>query len=97
MRYCFDIDGTICTTDCHYEDAKPYKNVIKKINSLYNSGNSIILYTSRGSGSGIDWSEFTKKQVDDWGVKRVNRDELFWDMLKAIQELSAKVTALEAG
>ena len=36
-------------------------------------------------------------QVDDWGVKRVNRDELFWDMLKAIQELSAKVTALEAG
>ena len=46
MRYCFDIDGTICTTDCHYEDAKPYKNVIKKINSLYNSGNSIILYTS---------------------------------------------------
>ena len=35
-------------------------------------------------------------QVDDWGVKRVNRDELFWDMLKAIQELSTKVTALEA-
>ena len=36
-------------------------------------------------------------QVDDWGIKRVNRDELFWDMMKAIQELSAKVTALEAG
>ena len=69
LRYCFDIDGTICSTDCHYEDAKPYKDVIKKINSLYNSGNSIILYTSRGSGSGTDWSEFTKKQVDDWGVK----------------------------
>ena len=69
MRYCFDIDGTICTTDCLYEDAKPFKNVIKKINSLYNSGNSIILYTSRGSGSGTDWSEFTKNQVDSWGVK----------------------------
>jgi len=36
---------------------------------LYNSGNSIILYTSRGSGSGTDWSDFTKKQVDNWGVK----------------------------
>ena len=69
MRYCFDIDGTICSTDCHYKDAKPYKNVIKKINSLYNLGNSVILYTSRGSGSGTDWSEFTKKQVDGWGVK----------------------------
>ena len=28
MKYCFDIDGTICTTDCHYKDAKPYKEVI---------------------------------------------------------------------
>lgn len=36
---------------------------------MYNSGNSIILYTSRGSGSGTDWSEFTKNQVDSWGVK----------------------------
>ena len=69
MRYCFDIDGTICSTDCHYEDAKPYSEVIKKINRLYNSGNIIILYTSRGSGSGTDWSDFTKKQVDSWGVK----------------------------
>ena len=69
MRYCFDIDGTICTTNCHYKDAKPYKNVINKINNLYNSGNRIILFTSRGSGSGIDWYDFTKKQVDGWGVK----------------------------
>ena len=69
MRYCFDIDGTICSTNCHYEDAKPYENVINKINDLYNSENYIILYTSRGTGSGIDWTEFTKKQVDGWGVK----------------------------
>ena len=69
MRYCFDIDVTICSTNCEYEDAKPYENVINKINSLYNSGNIIILFTSRGTGSGIDWSTFTKKQVDSWGVK----------------------------
>ena len=47
-KYCFDIDGTICTTDCHYDDARPYKNVIKKINSLYDEGNHIIFFTSRG-------------------------------------------------
>ena len=69
MRYCFDIDGTICSTNCHYKEAKPYKDVINKINSLYDSGNSIILFTSRGSGSGIDWYDFTKEQVDSWGVK----------------------------
>jgi hypothetical protein len=34
--------------------------------------------------------------TDDWGIKRVNRDELFWDMMKAIQELSAEVEALKA-
>ena len=47
MRYCFDIDGTICSTNCEYEDAKPYKEVVNKINSLYNSGNIIILFTNK--------------------------------------------------
>ena len=63
IRYCFDIDGTICSTNCHYEEAKPYDDVIKKINSLYNSGNIIILFTSRGTGSGIDWTDFTKNKL----------------------------------
>ena len=35
MRYCFDIDGTICTTNCHYKDAKPYQQVIDWINKKY--------------------------------------------------------------
>ena len=32
MRYCFDIDGTICSTNCEYKDAKPYQEVIDWIN-----------------------------------------------------------------
>ncbi len=67
--YCFDIDGTICSTDCHYSDAMPYENVISKINELYDSGCTIILFTSRGTKSGKDWSDFTKKQVDKWNIK----------------------------
>jgi len=35
--------------------------------------------------------------TSDRGVKTVVTDELFWHMLNAIKELSAKVTALEAG
>jgi hypothetical protein len=27
------------------------------------------LFTSRGTSSGIDWFDFTEKQVNDWGVK----------------------------
>ena len=69
MRYCFDIDGTICTTDCHYEDAKPYKEVIEWINTKYDEGHHIQLFTSRGTSSGADWFDFTLKQIESWGVK----------------------------
>tara|TARA_Y100000741_G_scaffold362053_1_gene347115 strand:+ start:1152 stop:1466 length:315 start_codon:yes stop_codon:yes gene_type:complete len=69
MIYGIDIDGTICTTNCEYKDAKPYNEVIKKINLLYDEGHKIIFFTSRGYKSGIDWYDFTKKQIDTWGVK----------------------------
>ena len=69
IKYCFDIDGTICSKDCDYSEAKPYGDVIRKINELYNLGHHIILFTSRGSSSGIDWYDFTKKQVDSWNIK----------------------------
>jgi len=35
--------------------------------------------------------------TNERGVKTVDDDEIFWYMLNAIKELSAKVTALEAG
>ena len=35
MRYCFDIDGTICSTNCEYKDAVPYLEVIEWINKKY--------------------------------------------------------------
>lgn len=70
MKYCFDIDGTICNnTNGKYKEAKPFLDVIKRVNTLYDSGNTIIFFTARGSTSGIDWSELTKNQLDTWGVK----------------------------
>lgn len=68
--YCFDIDGTICTnTDGDYEQAIPFKEVIEKINRLYDMGHKIIFYTGRGSTTGIDWFDLTRKQLKDWQVK----------------------------
>ena len=69
MIYCFDIDGTICTTDCHYEEAQPFMEVIQKINELYDDGNFITMCTARGDRSGTDWTELTEKQLQTWGVK----------------------------
>lgn len=68
--YCFDIDGTICTnTDGDYEHATPFKEVVGKINRLYDSGHKIIFYTGRGSTTGIDWYDVTRKQLKKWKVK----------------------------
>lgn len=70
MIYCFDVDGTICvTTEGHYENATPIPKRIEKINSLYNSGNTIIYFTARGSTTGIDWTEFTRGQLEKWDAR----------------------------
>ena len=68
--FCIDVDGTICTeTNGKYEECKPIQKVIDKVNTLYENNNNIIFFTSRGSKSGYNWYDFTKKQLDSWGVK----------------------------
>ena len=74
MIYVIDIDGTICTQTNNkehrsYNEAKPYADRIKKINKLYDDGHEIVYFTARGSSSGVNWKEFTKKQLTQWGVK----------------------------
>ena len=81
MIYVFDIDGTICSnTDSDYDNAKPYLDRIKQVNDLYNAGNKIIFQTARGMGRTDNnviqayklFYAYTKKQLDDWGVKYHN-------------------------
>jgi glycerol-3-phosphate cytidylyltransferase len=69
--YCFDIDGTVCslTKNSNYQNAVVFNKMLDKINQLHDDGNVIYFMTARGSVSGIDWSKFTKKQLDDWGFK----------------------------
>jgi len=66
-----DIDETICVSPpCRdYSKAVPIVNHISKVNELYHAGNTIIYWTARGTGSGIDWREVTEKQFKKWGVK----------------------------
>jgi len=66
-----DVDETICTTpeDRNYENSTPIKKNIKKINKMYDNGNTIVYWTARGTVSGIDWTETTKRQLKEWGAK----------------------------
>jgi histidinol phosphatase-like enzyme len=70
LTYVIDIDGTICTQDGdHYSQATPILSTIRTINHLFDLGHQIILFTARGSTTGIDWSSLTKKQLEDWGIR----------------------------
>ena len=45
-----DIDGTLCpvkSDDMHYEDLKPYQDIIARLNEYRKMGFYVILYTSR--------------------------------------------------
>jgi len=81
----FDLDDVICFRPDGYEDlgplkysyCQPYEGVIKIVNSLYDDGYEIIIYTARGmtqfSGNIIEiYSRLynqTNDQLKSWGVK----------------------------
>jgi glycerol-3-phosphate cytidylyltransferase len=71
MIYCFDLDGTICSSveNSQYEMAEPDIFVVDKINELYDNGNTIIVMTARGSVSKKDHTTLTENQLQLWGVK----------------------------
>ena len=69
--FVFDIDGVIATITPgnNYELAGPLVDNIKRINRIYEAGNHIVLFTARGSATGINWSATTQRQMNEWGVK----------------------------
>ena len=77
MILCFDIDNVICKTKGNnYKKSIPKKNVIRKINELYDKGHYIKLFTARYMGRSNDKISiakkrgyaFTKKQLKKWNI-----------------------------
>jgi len=69
--FCFDIDGVIATItpENQYNMAQPIHETIDLINSLFDQEHQIILFTARGSATGINWEKTTAEQIKTWGVK----------------------------
>jgi dTDP-glucose 4,6-dehydratase len=69
--FCIDIDGVLATTvpTLQYGEAKPILTTIDLVNQLYEAGHKVILFTARGSATGIDWQEETERQLRSWGVR----------------------------
>ena len=66
-----DIDETICRSPDkpNYTTSTPIYENIQKANKLYDDGHLIVYWTARGTGTGINWADITKKQFKEWGVK----------------------------
>lgn len=94
QRFCFDIDGVIATLvpNNRYDLAKSQPDNIRTINSLYEQGLHIILFTARGAATGIDWVEVTRKQLSAWGVKY---HELLFDKPAADYYIDDKMLTME--
>lgn len=70
MNIFVDLDNTLCETeDSNYTESKPIEERIIKVNKLKDDGNKITIWTARGQTSGIDYTELTKKQLTDWGIR----------------------------
>ena len=81
MRYCFDLDGTLCTLEVdgmtegkqkdvmQYNNSVPLQDRINFVNELYDEGHYIIIETARGTVSLYDWHEETEDQLIRWGLK----------------------------
>ena len=65
-----------------YKFAIPILENIKKANSLYEEGHTIVYWTARGAVSGIDWTDITQEQLEDWGAKHheLRLDKPYFDI-----------------
>ena len=68
--FVFDIDGVVATLvpSLDYALAGPNLDMIRAINFLHGQGHRIVLFTARGSKTGQDWQETTRRQMREWGV-----------------------------
>lgn len=71
MIFCFDLDGTLCdeNKNLDYTKSKPFLEMIRLVNTLYENGHTIKIFTGRGASTGIDWKDFTVKQLKNWEIK----------------------------
>lgn len=68
-KYYFDLDNTLCLTNGNdYKNSIPIKERINYVNKLKSDGNTITIWTARGSRSGVDYKDLTIKQLTEWNV-----------------------------
>ena len=81
FRWCFDLDGTVCDTEYergtwNYKKCTPRKDMIERINQLYELGDYILIFTARGSSESEDRVS-QLKAVEKW----LNNYGIYYDRI----------------
>ena len=106
MRYCIDIDGTICTPTVGrgYEKATPYNDRIQQINKLYDEGHYIIFFTACAMGRFCgdpddrqNAEEIMRPLTEQQLEERVKYHELPFGNLMLTSSLMTKVVKIRIG
>ena len=111
MIYAFDLDDTLCTRNPNlehlgpdkYKHCEPIPDMIEIVNSLYDKGNIIYIYTARGMGQFKgdlvkvynELYPITLNSLKEWGIKHhgLVMGKLHYDVLvddKAINDKDFK-------
>jgi dTDP-glucose 4,6-dehydratase len=71
LTFVVDVDGVVASLSPgnDYALCQPLNGTIERINRLYERGHRIVMFTARGSATGLDWSEVTRDQFARWGLK----------------------------
>jgi len=70
INYYIDLDNTLCRTNGNdYENSTPIQERIDYVNLLKKKGHNITIWTARGSKSGINYEELTRKQLLEWNIE----------------------------
>src|SRR5688572_560209 len=88
------MDNTICQTEgTEYAKAQPWPDRIAVVNRLYEAGHRVVIWTARGSLSGVTLAlrQLTRRQLAEWGVKyhELRLDKPFFDVLVDDRALSS--------
>jgi nucleoside-diphosphate-sugar epimerase len=101
-----DVDGVVAglVPDNDYRKAEPLTGNIAHINRLHDAGYRIVMFTARGSATGIDWSDVTRNQFSAWGLKyhelrfgKPAGDYYIDDRLLSINQMGKLAELVEAG
>ncbi len=69
--FVIDVDGVLATLSPgnDYALAAPLRRNIEAVNRLHDAGHRIVLFTARGTVTGLDWRAVTEGQFREWGLR----------------------------